>query len=112
MHSRVDLGGDWQRAGFRGGSLGVARGFSQEMDEGNIASTYSALAALVALEVDLDAEVNGNALVLALRSLQQEDGRCGEVEKLPIKGSVGGGGTLVLRQTGVVPALQLYIHTP
>eukprot|EP00903_Cladosiphon_okamuranus_P011080 g10459.t1 len=67
-------GGDWQRAGFRGGSSGVARHSSQEMDEGNLAATYSALAALVALQVDLTAEVDANALVLALGSLQQEDG--------------------------------------
>lgn len=48
------------------------------MDEGNLAATYSALAALIALEVDLAAEVDGNAVVLALGSLQQEDGRCGD----------------------------------
>lgn len=93
MHPRVDAGGDRQKAGFRGGSFGVVRGPSQEdMDEGNLAATYSSLAALVALEVDLAAEVDVNALVLALAALQQEDGRCGEVERLHMKGSVGGGG--------------------
>eukprot|EP00752_Nemacystus_decipiens_P009381 g8384.t1 len=51
----------------------MARG-SPEMNEGNLAATYSALAALVSLEVDLAADVDGNALVVALGSLQQEDG--------------------------------------
>lgn len=73
----------------------MARGSSQEMDEGNLAATYSALAALVALEVDLAAEVDGHALVLALGSLQQEDGRSGEVERLHMKGSVWGGGVVL-----------------
>lgn len=58
------------------------------MDEGHLPATYSALAALVALEVDLAADVDGSALVLALRSLQQEDGRCGKVETLHTKGFV------------------------
>lgn len=75
MYHVLNKGGDWQTTGFRGGSFGVARGSSQEMDEGDLAATYSALAALVALEVDLAAEVDGNALVRALGSLQQEDGR-------------------------------------
>lgn len=44
------------------------------MDEGNLAMTYSALATLVALEADL-ADVNDKAIVRALGSLQQGDGR-------------------------------------
>lgn len=46
------------------------------MDEGNLAMTYSALATLVALGDDL-ADVDGEAIVRALRSLQEEDGRWG-----------------------------------
>lgn len=65
-------GGDWQRRGFRGGSFGVA---GNEMEEGNLAATYSALAALVALGADLAVDIDGDALVQALGSLQQEDGR-------------------------------------
>ncbi|CAM9267929.1 unnamed protein product [Hapterophycus canaliculatus] len=44
------------------------------MDEGSLPATYSALATLVALEADLAAEVDGDAIVRALGSLQQEDG--------------------------------------
>lgn len=45
------------------------------MDEGNLAMTFSALATLVALEDDLKG-VDSEAIVRALGSLQQEDGRC------------------------------------
>lgn len=51
-----------------------------EMDEGNLAMTYSALATLVTLEADL-ADVDGEAIVRALGSLQQEDGRWGDREE-------------------------------
>lgn len=47
-----------------------------EMDEGNLAMTYSALATLITLEADL-ADVDGDAIVRALGSLQQDDGRWG-----------------------------------
>lgn len=50
------------------------------MDEGNLAMTYSALATLVALEADL-ADVDGEAIVKALKLLQQEDGRYGICRK-------------------------------
>ena len=49
------------------------------MDEGNLAMTYSALATLITLEDDL-ADVDGQAIVRALGSLQQEDGRLGNRE--------------------------------
>lgn len=49
------------------------------MDEGNLAMTYSALATLITLEADL-ADVDGEAIVRALGSLQQEDGRWGNRE--------------------------------
>lgn len=49
------------------------------MDEGNLAMTYSALATLITLDADL-ADVDGDAIVRALGSLQQEDGRWGDRE--------------------------------
>lgn len=64
--------GGWQQRGFRGGPSDLA-------EEGNLAATYSALAALVALGADLTADVDGEALVRALGSLQQEDGRWGSL---------------------------------
>ncbi|CAM9779071.1 unnamed protein product, partial [Ectocarpus fasciculatus] len=76
-------GGDWRQRGFRGGSFGVAAEPSQRIgkkydaDEGNLAATYSALATLVALDVDLTSMhtgVDSDAIVRALGSLQQEDG--------------------------------------
>lgn len=54
------------------GSSSVPR--EDEMDEGNLAMTYSALATLITLEADL-ANVDGGAIVRALGSLQHEDGR-------------------------------------
>lgn len=79
MVSRV-TGGDWRRRGFRGGPFGVVAEPSQingkdDADEGNLAATYSALATLVALDFDLTTGVDSDAIVRALGSLQQEDGR-------------------------------------
>lgn len=51
------------------------RNSKDDLDEGNLAATYSALATLVALDVDLTTGVDSDAIVRALGSLQQEDGR-------------------------------------
>lgn len=53
----------------------------REMDEGNLAMTFSALATLAALEDDLEG-VDIEAIVRALGSLQQEDGRWALAYKL------------------------------
>lgn len=95
-------GGDWQRRGFRGGSSGVT---GKILDEGNLAATYSALAALVALGADLAVDVDGHALVRALGSLQQEDGRLGRVF---IPGNFGGGSFITLRTGSHI--ILLYAH--
>lgn len=68
------------------------------MEEGNLAATYSALAALVALGADLAADVDGDTLVQALGSLQQEDGRWGEF----LQEIIGGGSFLALRQACIL----------
>ncbi|CAM9301888.1 unnamed protein product [Scytosiphon promiscuus] len=71
--------GEWRQRGFRGGSFGVTgdppRTMNEgEMDEGNLPATYSSLATLVALEVDLATDVDSDGIVRAMGSLQQEDG--------------------------------------
>lgn len=58
------------------------------LEEGNLAATYSALAALVALGANLAVDVDGHALVRALGSLQQEDGRWGGSFREKLMGAV------------------------
>ncbi|CAM9845467.1 unnamed protein product [Ectocarpus sp. 12 AP-2014] len=79
LAQQVAGGGDWRRRGFRGGPFGMVaepshRNGRDDADEGNLAATYSALATLVALDVDLTTGVDSDAIVRALGSLQQEDG--------------------------------------
>lgn len=72
-----------------------------DMDEGNLAMTYSALATLITLEADL-ANVDGEAIVRALGSLQQEDGRWGNKEGM-VRETCHSYGMVVLRS---------YLHLP
>lgn len=74
-HVLQTSGEDSLESGARGSSPQVQHRLKCQGEEGHLAMTYAALAILVTLGDSLE-RVNAKAIVQAIRSLQQEDGRC------------------------------------